>query len=102
MVPICSIASIIIISVILSRIDLGVHFLHQCIAGFIIGCALSYYYFEYISPNIIDNITTKKSLLIAAAMGLFVVCIYNGKKLFGIDSVWDVKMVNLFYYNFEI
>lgn len=93
MIPICTAASSILLAIVLSRMNLGVHFFHQCVAGFIIGCAFSYLYFSHPVVEFIQNLTTNMALIIASVMCLIIAVIYKGKQLIGIDPVWDVKMV---------
>lgn len=93
MIPICTVASSILLAIILSRMNLGVHFFHQCLAGFVIGCVFCHLYFSYPVVDFIQNLTTNMALIIASAMCLTIAIIYKGKQLIGIDPVWDVKMV---------
>lgn len=71
----------------------GCHFLHQCIAGIIIGIYISKKVTTDEMMNRILNIKKKKAILIVFIMAILVVIFYWIQKLFGVDPQWSIRIV---------
>lgn len=71
----------------------GCHFLHQCIAGIIIGIYISKKVTSDEMMERILNIKKKKAILIVFIMAILVVIFYWLQKLFGVDPQWSIRIV---------
>lgn len=71
----------------------GCHFLHQCIAGIVIGIYISKKVTTEEMMDRILNIKKKRAILIVFIMAILVVVFYWIQKLFGVDPQWSIRIV---------